>query len=154
MPLSWNEIKTRATAFSKEWQNTQREEADAKPFLIEFLNIFGISQRRVATFEQRIKKLNEADGYIDLLWKGNLLVEMKSLGKDLDKAYTQAKDYCHGLKEYELPKLIMVCDFETFIVYDEESNKHQFTLDKLTQNIQAFAILAVIKKEPIKNKTL
>jgi hypothetical protein len=152
MPLSWNEIKTRATAFSKEWQNTQREEADAKPFLIEFLNIFGISQRRVATFEQRIKKLNEADGYIDLLWKGNLLVEMKSLGKDLDKAYTQAKDYCHGLKEYELPKLIMVCDFETFIVYDEESNKHQFTLDKLTQNIQAFAILAGYQKRTYKEQ--
>ena len=35
MPLSWNEIKTRALAFSKEWENTQREEAEAKEFLIE-----------------------------------------------------------------------------------------------------------------------
>lgn len=35
MPLSWNEIKTRALAFSKEWENTEREEADAKPFLVD-----------------------------------------------------------------------------------------------------------------------
>jgi hypothetical protein len=36
MPLSWNEIKTRAAAFSKEWEGTQREEADAKLFLDAF----------------------------------------------------------------------------------------------------------------------
>jgi hypothetical protein len=29
MPLSWNEIKSRATAFSKEWKGTHRKEADA-----------------------------------------------------------------------------------------------------------------------------
>ena len=38
MPLSWNEIKTSAIAFSKEWDNTEREAADAKPFLVEFPN--------------------------------------------------------------------------------------------------------------------
>lgn len=90
MPLSWNEIKSRALAFSKEWQHTEREEADAKPFLIDFLNIFGITQKRVATFEHKVKKLNDADGYIDMLWKGMALIEMKSRGKDLDKAYRQA----------------------------------------------------------------
>lgn len=95
MPLSWNEIKSRASHFSNEWKDTKREEADAKPFLIDFLNIFGISQKRVATFEHRVKKIDEASGYIDLLWPGTLLVEMKSRGQDLEKAYTQAKNYCH-----------------------------------------------------------
>ena len=61
MPISWNEIKSRAVAFSKEWENTEREEADAKEFLIEFLNVFGITKRRVATFEHKVKKLNAAD---------------------------------------------------------------------------------------------
>lgn len=103
MPLSWNEIKYRATAFSSKWKDTTREEADAKPFLVDFLDIFGISQKRVATFEHRVKKLDQASGYIDLLWPGTLLVEMKSRGQDLEKAYKQAKDYCHGLKDHELP---------------------------------------------------
>lgn len=86
MALSWNEIKDRAIRFSKEWQDTEREEADAKPFLVEFFNVFGISSKRVSTFEHKVKKLGEKDVYIDLLWKGVLLVEMKSKGKDLDKA--------------------------------------------------------------------
>ena len=109
MPLSWNEIKGRAVAFSKEWQSTEREEADAKEFLIELLNVFGITKRRVATFEHRVKKLSQSDGYIDLLWPGMLLVEMKSRGKDLEKAYQQAQEYCHGLKEYEAYTII--CPF-------------------------------------------
>ena len=85
MALSWNEIKDRALNFSKEWADTSNEEADAKPFLVEFFNVFGISSKRVSTFEHRVKKLDEKDGYIDLLWKGTILIEMKSRGKNLDK---------------------------------------------------------------------
>jgi len=102
--LSWNEIKDRALRFSIEWAETIKEEADAKPFLIDFFNVFGIVSKRVSTFEHRVKKLDDKDGYIDLLWKGMILIEMKSRGKNLDKAFEQAKDYLHGLKEHELPK--------------------------------------------------
>lgn len=42
MALSWNEIKGRALQFSKEWANTSNEEAEAKPFLDAFFNVFGI----------------------------------------------------------------------------------------------------------------
>jgi hypothetical protein len=152
MPLSWPEIKTRALAFSKEWQHTQKEEAEAKPFLIEFLQVFGISRKKVATFEQRVKKLNLSDGYIDLLWYNMLLVEMKSKGKDLEKAYIQAKEYCHNLTEQQLPRLIMVCDFDRFIVYDEENNKQEFTLDKLVDNVHVFALLAGYEKRIYKEQ--
>ena len=57
MALSWNEIKERAVKFSKEWAEYSNEEADAKPFLVEFFNIFGIYSKKVATFEHRVKKL-------------------------------------------------------------------------------------------------
>ena len=39
MALSWNEIKDRALKFSKEWEGTINEEADAKPFLANELQI-------------------------------------------------------------------------------------------------------------------
>ena len=52
MPLSWNEIKMRAVAFSKEWEHETSEDAEAKSFWDGFFNIFDISRRRVATFEQ------------------------------------------------------------------------------------------------------
>jgi hypothetical protein len=146
MPLSWNEIKSRAASFSSEWKDTMREEADAKPFLIDFLNIFGISQKRVATFEHRVKKIDDASGYIDLLWPGTLLVEMKSRGQDLDKAYTQAKNYCHGLKDHELPKLIMICDFHYFHIYREDGLNIKFELSQLVENLQVFEELAGYQK--------
>jgi len=61
MALSWNEIKDRALAFSKEWEGTHSEEADAKPFLVEFFNVFGLNQRKVAAFEHKVKKLGDGD---------------------------------------------------------------------------------------------
>lgn len=155
MALSWNEIKDRAFSFSKEWADTSNEEADAKPFLVEFFNVFGISSKRVSTFEHRVKKLDDKNGYIDLLWKGTILIEMKSRGKNLDKAYQQAIDYTHGLKEHELPKYILISDFETFRLYDLESGNPsaqnegfiEFKLADLVQNVQHFgSILGYQKK--------
>ena len=68
MVLSWNEIKERAVNFSNEWQHTSNEDADAKPFLVEFFNVFGITSRRVSSFEHRVKKLDDKDGYKDLFF--------------------------------------------------------------------------------------
>ena len=56
MTLSWNEIKSRATAFLKEWQDAANEDSKAKPFLIGFIEVFGITNKRVATFEHAVKK--------------------------------------------------------------------------------------------------
>jgi hypothetical protein len=153
MALSWNEIKDRALNFSKEWADTSNEEADAKPFLVEFFNVFGISSKRVGTFEHRVKKLDEKDGYIDLLWKGTILIEMKSRGKKLDKAYQQAIDYTHGLKQHELPKYILVSDFENFQLYDLEEDKHiEFKLNDLVNNVQHFGYILGYQKKVYKEQ--
>ena len=151
--LSWNEIKDRALNFSKEWADTFNEEADAKPFLVEFFNVFGISSKRVSTFEHRVKKLDEKDGYIDLLWKGNILIEMKSKGKNLEKAYKQAIEYTHGLRQHELPKYILVSDFENFQLHDLEETKNiQFKLNDLVNNVQHFGYLVGYQKKVYKEQ--
>ena len=153
MALSWNEIKDRALSFSKEWATTSNEDADAKPFLVEFFNVFGISSKKVSTFEHAVKKLDEHSGYIDLLWKGTILVEMKSRGKDLDKAYQQAKDYLHGLKQHELPKYILICDFENFRLYDlEEQKTVEFKLKDLVSNVHHFGYMLGYQKKTYKEQ--
>ena len=153
MTLSWNEIKDRALHFSKEWADTSNEEADAKPFLIEFFEVFGISRKRVSTFEHKVKKLDDSNGYIDLLWKGTILIEMKSRGKNLDKAYQQAVDYTHGLKQHELPKYILVCDFDIFRLYDLEDDKTiEFKLNDLVNNVQHFGYLLGYQKKVYKEQ--
>lgn len=153
MALGWNEIKDRAVKFSKEWEDTYNEEADAKPFLVEFFNVFGISSRKVATFEHKVKKLGDSDGYIDLLWKGTILIEMKSRGKNLDRAYQQAKDYLPGLKQHELPKYILVSDFKNFRLYDiDENSETDFQLDELVSNVQLFGFIAGYQKRVYKDE--
>lgn len=142
MPLSWNEIKNNALKFSQEWLEETSEKGESQSFWNDFFNIFGVTRRRVATFEQYTKTL-EGKGYIDLLWKGVLLIEHKSKGKDLDKAYSQAKDYFSGLKENDLPRYILVSDFTRFRLYDlEENNQNEFSLKELYQNIHLFGFIA------------
>lgn len=99
MALSWNEIRSRAIVFTKEWEDESRENAESQSFWNDFFQVFGVSRRRVATFEKPVEKLGDKKGSIDLLWKGVILVEHKSRGKDLDKAFAQAKDYFPGIKE-------------------------------------------------------
>jgi hypothetical protein len=154
MALSWNEIKSRAIKFSKEWADAHNEDADAKRFLIDFFDVFGMSRKKVATFEHRIKKLDERDGYIDLLWKGTLLVEMKSRGKDLDKAYTQAREYLHGIKEFELPEYIFDSDFEKCRLYDlKEDTRVDFLISELVYNVEYFRFIAGYpKREALKEQ--
>ncbi|MFM2386604.1 MAG: hypothetical protein RL660_1361 [Bacteroidota bacterium] len=153
MILSWNEIKDRALLFSKEWADATNEEAEAKPFLEAFFNVFGIARRKVATFEERVKKLNDKDGYIDLLWKATILVEMKSKGKDLDKAIVQAKAYTESLPQHQLPKYILVCDFEHFRLLDlEENTEHHFVLQDLVKNVQHFGYLLGYQKKTYKEQ--
>lgn len=151
--LSWNEIKARAIVFSKEWEHESSEDAEAKSFWDDFFNVFGLSRRRVATFEEPVKKLDKKQGFIDLLWKGVILVEHKSRGKDLDKAYQQAKDYFPGLKEHELPKYILVSDFQKFRLYDLDSGtQHEFPLTELAKNAHLFGFIAGYQKRVYKDE--
>lgn len=153
MPLSWNEIKTRAITFSKEWENESSEDAEAKSFWDDFFNVFGISRRRVAAFEQSVRKQDGKQGFIDLLWKGVILVEHKSKGKNLDKAFQQAKDYFPGLKEHELPRYILVSDFQTFRLYDLEQNiQTEFLLKNFVQFVHLFGFIAGYEQRTYKEQ--
>lgn len=153
MPLSWNEIKSRATTFAKEWENETSEDAEAKSFWDDFFNVFGISRRRVASFEQQVKKIDDKTGFIDLLWKGVILIEHKSRGRDLDRAYQQAKDYFPGLKDKELPRYILVSDFERFRLYDLEENQHtEFKLTDFVNYVHLFGFIAGYQKRSYKEQ--
>ena len=124
MQLGWNEIKQRAVLFSREWAGETREDAKAKSFWDAFFNVFGIPRRSVATFEEPVRKLGGQYGYIDLFWKGRLLVEHKSLGKSLDRAESQAFEYLQSLaregRHDEIPRYVIVTDFDRLVLYDLE----------------------------------
>ena len=141
--LSFKEIKVLALAFSKEWEGESSERAEAKSFWDAFFDIFGILRRRKASFEVPVKKSDGKGGFIDLLWKQVLLVEHKSRGVNLDKAFTQAKDYFPGLDDRDLPRYILVSDFARFRLYDlDEDKTHNFPLKDLYKHIRLFGFMA------------
>ena len=154
MPLSWNEIRSRAHAFSQRWAGEESERAEAQSFWNEFFAIFGVDRKRVASFERQVKlsrvgeKLKQ--GRIDAFWKGTLLIEHKSAGRDLDRAFGQAIDYFEGLPERDLPRYILVSDFARFRLYDLEAGRDiEFRLADLHKQIKHFAFVAGYRTQEI-----
>lgn len=150
MRLSWNEIRARAASFAEEWKDAHYEKGEAHTFYNEFFEIFGVTRRRVAAFEEPVKKLGGKHGFIDLFWKGVLLVEQKSAGRNLTKAKQQAFDYFPGIKETELPRHILVSDFQTFELFDLDGAEEpvSFALKDLPKKVERFGfILGVEKRE-------
>jgi hypothetical protein len=153
MGLNWNEIKSRALLFSKTWADACNEDSQAKPFWIDFFEIFGITNKRVATFELNVKKLGGAQGFMDLFWPGMLLVEHKSRGKNLDGAVDQAVGYLHHLKEHELPQLVVVCDFARFRVRRLATGETiDFDIKHLHKHVKLFGLLAGYKVQDIRSE--
>ena len=103
MRLSWNEIRTRAAGFAREWADAAYEKGETQSFYNEFFEIFGKRRRDVARYEERVQRLDHTAGYIDLFWPGVLLVEQKSAGRDLTAAREQAGTYFDALTDRERP---------------------------------------------------
>lgn len=151
MPLSWNEIRDRATAFAHSWAEESYERGEAQTFWNEFFRVFGLSRRRVASFETHVKKLADRDGYIDCFWPGTLIAEHKSRGKNLDSAYLQAIEYFAELKERDLPQYVVVSDFATVRLYDLDADTQiEFPLKDLPKQIKRFGFIAGYKPQQLR----
>lgn len=158
MPLSWNEIRQRAIKFSREWEGEARESAEYASFWNEFFEVFGIRRRTVASFQEPVRKLSGDYGFIDLFWKGTVLVEHKSLGKSFDRAESQAFDYiqalCNEGREDECPRYVIISDYRRIKLFDLEPDdgalplidrthcaEHEFALKDLHKNVHLFAFI-------------
>lgn len=145
MSVSWTTIRDNAIVFQDRWKNSSgNERAEAQVFLYELLrDVYGVDPRRVGTFEKKVHPTSDTNGYIDMLWPGRILIEMKSRGKSLDKAHEQARKYAFSIKSDEdLPEYIMVCDFDNIRLYNLITNQQvEFKTSELADNVQRLSIL-------------
>ena len=144
MPLTWDEIRGNALRFANRWKDASNEEAQAQAFLMDFLRVFGVDDpESTGDFEYKVPLEDGHTGYIDYLWKNHIAIEMKSRGKDLGAAYTQLKNYVFHLPAEEMPDLLMVCDFETIVLYQRNTGtRKQLKLKELHKNIRRYANIA------------
>jgi len=163
MPISWNEIRQNAIRFSRDWAGVRSETAEKQTFWNEFFEVFGLRRRVVASFEEPVKNLSGDYDYIDLFWRGKLLVEHKSLGKDLGKAESQAFHYIQDLisagRTDEVPRYVIVSDFARIALHDLEPEDQQtspllgrvktieFPLANFHRHIHAFAFIPGYKQQ-------
>ena len=153
MRLSWNEIRARAATFAADWGAKGYEKGETQLFYQGLFNVFGVPVRRVASFEQAVANLGNRRGFIDLFWKGVLLVEQKSAGLDLAKAKTQALNYFPGLKDAELPRYVLVSDFQTFKLFDLESGEDcEFSLSNFHKNVEKLGFITGVQKKTFKDQ--
>ena len=153
MRLSWNEIRVRAATFAQEWANAGYEKGQTQLFYRDFLDIFGVPVRRVATFEEPVRLLGDRRGFIDLFWKGVLLVEQKSEGRDLTQARAQAFSYFPGISDADLPRYLLLSDFQTFELYDlDEDENVGFTLAELPQYVEKFSFILGLQRRSFRDQ--
>jgi hypothetical protein len=142
MPFSLAELRHRAADFVRQHADDHDEKSQAQTFLRDFFDVFTPQGHRRARFETRVKKPDGSQGYIDALWPGTLLVEMKSRGRDLDAAHQQALDYLPRLPQAHLPGFVLVSDFARLRLYDLDQNlRHDFTLAELPEHLHLFGFL-------------
>lgn len=153
MHLSWNEIKVRAASFATEWAGASYEKGETQSFYNDFFEVFGTKRSRVASYEEPVKKLGDKRGFIDLFWKGKLLVEQKSAGRDLAKAKQQALDYFPGIKEIDLPRYVLACDFQQWELFDLETGEElRFALNDLPNQVQKFGFMIGRERKVFKDQ--
>src|SRR3989344_5232125 len=156
MSVNWRDIQDKAVVFAHEWKDAKDEDKWAKAFWVRFFDVFGVRERSLGIFEERVKLLSGSDGKIDFFAPNRFLVEHKSKGKDLDSAFLQAANYMDALSEDEKPRSIIVSDFERFRIFDleapEQEREIEFALADLPSNVQKFAFLTDEKVQEYKEE--
>jgi len=153
MRLSWNEVRARAAAFAEDWKDAAYEKGETQSFYNAFFRVFGVQRRSVARYEAHVAKLDNRSGFIDLFWPGVLLVEQKSAGRDLRKAYEQAGEYFDALPERERPRFILVSDFQTFELHDlDEREAVAFPLADLPGHVESFGFILGVQRRTFRDQ--
>ena len=128
-----------AAAFAKRWEGRGYEKGESQTFWIELLTeIFGVESPSVfITFEQQAQL--DHTSFIDgMIPSTHVMIEQKSLGKDLRQAikqsdgslltpFQQAQRYSAALPYSQRPRWIVTCNFAEFDVYDMENPKGEPT---------------------------
>jgi len=140
--------------FAYDWSDCVGDEKqDGHEFMRELMKCFGITKRKAISYERRSNRASTGrQGYIDALIPGKALIEMKSAGKDLNKAEEQALDYIHDLADVETPRLLIISDFRRIRIVDLgndimtangiDSGHTEFELAKLPDHVDDLKFLA------------
>ena len=123
-----------AAEFAKRWEGRGYERGESQLFWADLLTkVYGVEDLpSFIRYEEQVKNMVDATNFIDgHIRSTKVLIEQKSLGKDLRKGipqsdgsvlspFLQAKKYVLNMPVSEHPRWIVTCNFSEFLVYDME----------------------------------
>lgn len=113
-----NELVNKSYEFLKLHIEDSDEKQQAQMWIRDFLEIFGVPKQKINIgFEWRVN-IDGSQKYADHLLNGVLLIEMKSRGIKLDKAKSQAYRYVMNLDKEDIPKYVVLSNFERIQLLD------------------------------------
>ena len=131
MNITEKQQKKAAKEFAEYWKGKGYEKGQSQKFWIDLLqNVYGVENAtHFISFEDQVhidKSTGFIDGYIE---STKVMIEQKSLGKDLRKAikqsdgtflnpFQQAKRYIVELPVDKHPRWVITCNFSEFLIYD------------------------------------
>ncbi|MCM1315600.1 MAG: N-6 DNA methylase [Alistipes senegalensis] len=165
--MTEKEQKKSAKVFAERWNGKGYEKGESQKFWIDLLqNVLGVSDAtEYIVFEEQVKLDHTSfiDGYIDAT---HVMIEQKSIDKDLRKAikqsdgtylspFQQAKRYASELPYSKRPRWIVTCNFAEFLVYDMEKpngEPEQIFLKDLSKDYYRLQFLVDTGNDSIKRE--
>ena len=152
-----------AAEFAVRWKDRGYERGESQPFWIDLLsNVFGIATPSDGFICFEDHRMVDVSNFIDArIPSTRVLIEQKSLGKDLRKGirqsddsllnpFQQARRYVASLPLSEHPRWIVTCNFSEFLVYDMEQpngEPEQILLQNLGKEYYRLMFLVDTKNE-------
>ena len=165
--MTEKEQKKAAKEFAERWKDKGYEKGESQKFWIDLLvNVYGVEDiAGFISFEDQVHLDHTSfiDGYIK---STHVMIEQKSLGRDLRKAirqsdgsllnpFQQAKRYSAELPYDDRPRWIITCNFAEFLVYDmnkPNSEPEQILLKDLPKDYYRLQFLVQQKSEMMKKE--
>ena len=153
MALTGEEIRARLSVFAARWSVYDgAERGEAQTFLNELFDCYGTSRPEVATFEQA-----QQGRFLDLIWPGTCLFEMKAPAeaKLLAKHRAQALEYwidsSDAEKGVKAPRFVVLCAFRKLEIWEPGAFPKQprLVLDLIDLPDQYDALLFLAGREPV-----
>ena len=161
------EHKLAAKEFVESWKDRGYEKGESQQFWLLLLrNVLGVDKPElIIEFEEKVKLDNTSfiDGHIR---STHVLIEQKSIDKDLRKGirqsdgsyltpFQQAKRYSAELPYSERPRWIVTCNFKEFLIYDMEKptgDPESLLLKDLPKEYYRLKFLVEMGNEQIKRE--
>jgi hypothetical protein len=95
--LSWNAVCDRTIALPARPPALAPSAQTSRPSGTNVFGVFGVRRASVASFEVNVRNLEGNIGSVNLLWRGQLLVEHKSFGGGLAPCELLLTESCQSL---------------------------------------------------------